>query len=106
MPTPTNETDSIVRAYADYNPASIMSQSNSCKLVLPLPPEQILSFLPGQRGFVVCIECAPHTAKAQRWPHRHAAMDSIPGRHHLDCHLHYRHSDALRTFLSPLQRRH
>ncbi|KAK7432038.1 hypothetical protein QQZ08_001328 [Neonectria magnoliae] len=40
----TNETDSIVRAYADYNRAGIMRRSDSDELVTPLPPEHILRF--------------------------------------------------------------
>ncbi|KAH6983351.1 hypothetical protein BKA56DRAFT_718770 [Ilyonectria sp. MPI-CAGE-AT-0026] len=40
----TNETDSIVRAYADYNRAGIMRQSDSGEIVSPLPPQHILRF--------------------------------------------------------------
>lgn len=40
----TNDTASIMRAYADYNRANIVRQSDSDDIVSPLAPEQILRF--------------------------------------------------------------
>ena len=102
----TNETDSIVRAYADYNRAGIVQQSDSREAVSPLPPEHILRFLPGLYGFVVYTERAASAADAQRWPRRDAVVNGIPRRRHLHRHLHCGHAGALCTLPPPPRCRH